>query len=102
MLLQSMMFVDQCPTVSYLIAGPLDKYIHIVANYCEYGITAQALVVTYIHLLFLKAKSATSQEENMNWRETTTGLFADNYWEAMKVDIATFESMGNWYIVDRD
>ena len=50
----------------------------------------------------MKSKSSVSQEENNNWNEATTGLFAKNYWKSMKVDIDHLESMGSWVIFDRD
>ena len=61
------------------------EYITLVANDCGYGGTEEELIVNYVHPLFLKAKSAASREDNTNWREATTGVFADNYWKAMKV-----------------
>ena len=74
--------------------SPLAKYISLAANNCGYGGRAEELIVNYVHLLFLKANSAAGQEDNTNWRGATTGVFADNYWKAMKVYIATLESMG--------
>ena len=50
---------------------------------------------------FFQANSDASREDNKNWRDTMTGLFADNYWKSMKVYISTFESMISWKIVYR-
>ena len=99
--LHRMSLVEQCPTVAELMASPLAKYITLAADDCGYGGTAEELIVDYIHPLFLKAKAAASREDNPNWREATNGPFADDYWKAMQVEIATLESMGAWEIVDR-
>ena len=99
--LHRMSLVEQCPTVAELMASPLAKYITLAADDCGYGGTAEELIVDYIHPLFLKAKAAASREDNPNWREATNGPFADDYWKAMQVKIATLESMGAWEIVDR-
>ena len=57
--------------------------------------------VSFCHTYCESILSA-SREENSNWRETTTGVFADKYWTAIKVEIATLESMGNWEIFYQD
>ena len=43
-----------------------------------------------------------SREDNPNWCEATRGIFADDYWNAMKVKLATLESKGAWEVVDID
>ena len=80
--------------------GPLDKITTLAANGCGYGGAAEELIVNYVHPLFLKDKSASSQEDNPNWRENTTRVFADNYWKEMKFKITTLEFMVSWGIVD--
>ena len=50
----------------------------------------------------MKSKYTVSWDENTNWREATTRVFADNYWKAMKVDIATLEFMGDWEFFNWD
>ena len=77
------------------------KYITLSSNDYVYGGTAEDLIVNYIHPLFLKANSAASWDYNPNWREATAGVFADNYWKAIKFKISTLESMGAWDIVER-
>ena len=57
--------------------------------------------MNYVHPLFLKAKVAASKEDNPNWHDATTGDFADEYWEAMRVEINTFESMSASKVVER-
>ena len=52
-LLYRMMFGQQCPTVAYIMASPLDKYIIVAANYCGYRGTAEELIKNYVHR-FLK------------------------------------------------
>ena len=85
MSLQNMSMVEQCPTVAELMASPLAQYITLSANDCGYGGTAEESIVNYVHPLFLKARSNASKEDNPNWCEATRGLFADEYWKAMRV-----------------
>ena len=101
MFLQSMTVGEQLPTVPDLMASQLANYTTLAADDFVYGGTAEDLIINYIHPLFLKAKSAASREDNPNWNEATTGVFAENYWKSMKVDIATLEYIGDWLIVDR-
>ena len=61
------------------MASPLSKDINLAANNCGYGGTIEDLIVNYVHPLFLKAKSATIQEDNSNWYKATTGVFDENY-----------------------
>ncbi len=58
------------------------------------------MIVNYVHPLFLKAKAEASKEENPNWHDATTGDFADEYWEAMRVESKTLESMGAWKVME--
>ena len=90
-----------CPTVAELMDSPLSKFITLAANDCGYSGTTEELIVNYVHPLFLSAKSAASKEDNPNWRQAMQGPFADEYWDAMRVEISTLESMGAWEIVDR-
>ena len=50
---------------------------------------AEDLIVNYVDPLFFKAKFAASREDNTNWREATTGVFSDNDWKSIKLEIAT-------------
>ena len=84
------------------MASPLVQYITLGDNDYVYSGTTEELIINYIHPLFLKAKPYASKDDNRNWREATTGVFADNYWKAVKADIATLEYMGAWKIVDWD
>jgi hypothetical protein len=59
------------------------------------------LIVSYIHPLFLKTHSAASKADNSSWREATRGKFADEYWEAMKLEIASLENIDAWSMDDR-
>ncbi len=58
------------------------------------------MIVSCIHPLFLKAHSAASKADNPSWREATRGNFADEYSEAMKLEIATLENIDAWSVVD--
>jgi hypothetical protein len=62
--------------------------------------TAEELIVSYVHSLFLKAHSAESKLDNPIWKETTQGKFADEYWKAMELEIATLEALGAWEVLE--
>ncbi len=87
-------------TLADLLASPLAKYITLAANDCGYSGIAEELIVSYVHPLFLKAHSAASKADNPSWHEATRGEFADEYWEAMKLEIATLENIDAWPVVD--
>ncbi len=101
MALMSLTLDKAIPTVADLLASPLARYITQSANDCGYSGTAEELIVSYIQPLFLKAHSATSKADNPSWREATRGKFAEEYWEAMKLEIATLETLmlGPWLTV---
>jgi hypothetical protein len=88
------------PTVADLLASPLAKYITLSANDCGYGGTAEELIVTYVHPLFLKAHSAASKADYPSWRKATRGKFADKYCEAVKLKISTLENINAWLVID--
>ncbi len=52
---------DGIPTIAKLLESPLAKYITLAANDCGYSGTAEELIVSYVHPLFLKAHSAASK-----------------------------------------
>ncbi len=85
---------DGILTVAELMDSPLAKYITLAANDCGYSGTAEELIVTYVHSLFLKAHSAASKLDDPSWKEATRGKFADEYWKAMELEIATLEALG--------
>jgi len=95
------MELDHIPTVVELMDSPLAKFIHLAANDCGYNGSTQELICNWIHPLFLKAKSEASKLDNPNWREAMRGEFADQYWEAAKVEIQTLEGMNSWEVVKR-
>ena len=80
--------------------SPLAKYITLAANDCGYSGTAEELIVSYVHPLFLKAHSAASKEDNPSWKAATQGKFADEYWKAMEVEIATLEAINAWEVLE--
>jgi len=82
--------------------SPLAKYITLAANDCGYGGTAEELIVSYVHPHFLKAHSAASKEDNPNWKQATRGKFADEYWKAMELEIATLEGIDAWEVKEYD
>jgi hypothetical protein len=100
MALMSLMLDKTIPTAADLLASPSAKYNTLAANDCGYSGTAKELIVSYVHPLFLKAHSAASKADNPSWHEATRGKFADEYWEAMKLEIATLENIYAWSVVD--
>ena len=85
---------DGIPTVAELMDSPLAQYITLAANDCGYSATEEELIVNYVHPLFLKAHSAASKLDNPSWKEATQGKFADKYWKAMELEIASLEALG--------
>ena len=60
-----MTLTDKIPTVADPMNSPLAKYITLAANDCGYSGTAEELIVSYIHPLFLKAHSAASKRKTI-------------------------------------
>ena len=60
--------------------------------------------MNYVHPLFLKAHSfaSRSHEDNLTWKQATQGKFADEYWKAMELKIATLEALNAWEAVEYD
>ncbi len=58
--------------------------------------------MNYVHPLFLKAHSAARKLDNPSWKEATRGKFADEYWKAMELEIATLEALGAWEVLEYD
>jgi hypothetical protein len=100
MALMSLTLAKTIPTVADLMASSLAKYITLAANDCGYSGKTKELIVTYTHRLFLKAHSAASKAENHSWCEATKGKFVDEYWKAVKLEIATLEAINAWYVAD--
>jgi len=98
--LSMMTMTDGILTVADLMDSPLAKYITLAANDCGYGGTAEELIVSYVHPLFLKAHSAASKEDNPSWKQATQGKFADEYWKAMELEIATLEAINAWEVLE--
>ena len=90
---------DRTPTVADLMDSPLAKYITLAANDCGYGGTVEELIVSYVHPLFLKAHLAASKED---WKQATQGKFANKYWKAMELEIATLEALNAWEVLEYD
>jgi len=89
------------PTVEELLASPLAKFIHLASNDCGYNGSVKELICDWVHPLFLKAKAAASSEDNPGWSQAMKGQFADEFWEAAKVEITTLEGMDAWEVVER-
>jgi hypothetical protein len=102
MSLSMLTLTNRIPTVAELMDSPLAKYITLAANDCGYGGTAEELIVSYVHPLFLKAHSAASKKDNPNWSQATQGKFADKYWRAVELEIATLEAINAWEVLKYD
>ena len=89
------------PTVADLLASPLAKYITLTANDCGYTGNAKELIVTYSNPLFLKVHSAARKAYNPSWHEATRGKFSNEYWKAMKLEIASLETIDAWSVIDQ-
>ena len=63
MALMSLTLDKTIPTVANLLASPLARYITLAANDCGYSGTAEELIVSYVHPLFLKAHLAASKAD---------------------------------------
>ncbi len=100
--LNKMRVEESCPTTAELLDSPLAEFITLAVNDCGYSGTVEELIVNYVHPLLLKVKAAASKEDNPNWHDAITGDFANKYWEAMRVEIKTSESMGAWEVVEKD
>jgi len=92
--------IDGIPTVADLMDSPLEKYITLASNDCGYCGTAEELIVSYIHPLFLKAHLAASKEDNPNWKQATQGKFENKYWKAMELEISTLEAINAWEVME--
>jgi hypothetical protein len=97
-----LLMTDGIPTVADFMVSPLAQYITLAANDCGYSGTAEELIVNYVHLLFLKAHSSASKLDNTSWKEAIQGKFADEYWKAMELEIATLEAIGAWEVLEYD
>jgi hypothetical protein len=64
MALMSLTLDKIIPTVADLLVCKLATYITLAANDCGYSGTAEELIVTYVHPLFLKAHSAASKTDS--------------------------------------
>ncbi len=100
LLLLMLSMTDGIPTVAELMDSTLAKNITLAANDCGYSGTAEDLIVTYVHPLFLKTHSAASKLDNPSWKEATQGKFADEYWKAMELENAILEALGAWEVFD--
>ena len=88
------------PTVEDLMKSPLSKYIHLAANHCNYSGSRKELIANYVHPLFLKAQAQASAADNPTWSQAMNGEFAEEYWDACKLELATLEKMNSWDVVD--
>jgi hypothetical protein len=70
---------DSLPSISDLTNSPLSKYITLAATDCGYDGTAEELIVSYVHHLFLRAHLAASKLDNPGWQEATRGKISNDY-----------------------
>ncbi|KAL7465925.1 hypothetical protein ACHAXS_006230 [Conticribra weissflogii] len=93
--------VVSTPTVEDILNSPLANFIDFAANDCGYSGSTKELICNWVHPLFLKAKSASSQADNPNWWQAMNGPFANEYWKAAVTEIETLEGMDAWEVVDQ-
>ena len=53
------------------MTNPLSKFIYFAVNDCEYAGTRYELIVSWVHLMFLKTKA--SKHDASNWKNTMNG-----------------------------
>ena len=79
--------------IDEVLDSPLSKFIPYAANDYGYNGTAHKLIVDWVHPFFLKAKAEASKEDNQNWWQAMSCLFANEYWKATGKIIDTLEGM---------
>ena len=89
------------PTVQELLDSPLANFITLVAKDYGFTSTSEDLIVNCVHPLFLKAKVAVSAEDNPTWKQAFEGAFAEEYWQAVILEIETLKKMEAWEIVEQ-
>ena len=67
----------------------------------EHDFGTDYLPVTAASPFLLAAKSAASKDNNPKW-QAMKGPFADEYWKAAQVEVATLEAMDAWTVVDKE
>jgi hypothetical protein len=63
------------PPVKSLMTSPVSKCIHSAANYCGYAGTRHKLIASWVHPVFLKAKTKASKSDNPIWKSAINGPF---------------------------
>ncbi len=69
------------PTIEDLLASPLYKFITFTVNGCRCSDWFPKIIVTAIHLFFLKAQSKANKEDNLNWLQVMNGPFIDEFFQ---------------------
>ena len=83
-----------------LLSSPLSCFIKTAT--VQTGLTsteAQPLLVEWIHPFCLKAKAKASRDDNPNWKQAMSGLFADECWNAAVKEYTMLEGMDTWQVV---
>jgi hypothetical protein len=65
----------------------------LAANDCGYDRTAEELIVSYVHPLFLREHVAASKLDNPGCQEATRGKFAGDYWKTMELKILILDQL---------
>lgn len=89
------------PYAKALMTSSLSKYICFAANDCGYFGTRHTLVASWIHPLFLKAKTEASESGNPGWASSVNGRFREGYWTVACKKIEILEPMDAPEAVDR-
>ena len=75
----SLVGVNKSLTMNHIMNNLLGPLIEFAANDCSYEGSVKEIICNWIHPLFLKAKLATSKEDNPNWWQAMKSEFADEY-----------------------
>ena len=88
------------PSVEELMKSPLGKFITFSANNFGYNGSAKDMIVNWVHPIFLKAKAATTKEDNPTCWEAMHSPFADKYWNTSISEVESLEAMNAWEVFD--
>ena len=75
-------------------------FVHFATAECRFDGTIEALTVNWLHLLMMDAKSQGNDVDNLNWWHAINGEYAQEYWEAVCVEVETLEKMDAWSVMD--
>ena len=69
----------EIPIPEALLEYNITKFVHFAAADCGFDGSIEALVVNCLHPLMLADKTANPNGENLTWKQSINGPFADKY-----------------------